>query len=309
VRPQISIAISTKNRSESLKALLGSLRRSRGLEALRPQIIIGDNNSTDDTWKLLNETSESFPVPVSILKVITPGKSAVLNRSLVIATGEIVAFLDDDVLVADTWLEAVAGFFEKNPNYDVAQGAVLIPAEESQDPAIRQLLRRYRTIPHLELNRSVREVRLLNGSNFAARRAIFARIGSFDERLGPGASGTSEDVELAQRILKAGMKIAGMSEAVVYHRVDRSRLTEAYFKATHTRQGRSRLIMSNPGTARILFDLCRAAVQYGYYSVLGKERHKYRGKGRVYHYLAMLEGKCRLRAVRAPLGDGPNDVT
>jgi GT2 family glycosyltransferase len=290
---QISIAISTKNRSESLKALLDSLRRSRGLQALQPQIIIGDNNSSDDTWKLLNKSCEFFPVPLTILKVITPGKSAVLNRALAIATGEILAFLDDDVLVAETWLEALAGFFATNPACIVAQGAIRIPAPESEDPDVRQLMGRYRTIPHLDLDSGVREVRLLNGSNFAARRAIFARIGGFDERLGPGASGTSEDVELAQRILRAGIKIAYMSEAVVYHQVDRSRLTEAYFKATHSRQGRSRLIMSNPGMTRILFDLCRAALQYGYYSLIGKERLKYRGKGRVYHYLAMLEGKCR----------------
>lgn len=292
---RISIIIATKNRCESLKELLDSLAALRGLERIRPEIIVGDNDSVDQTGVLLKQRSGNCPVPLKTMNVTRPGKSAVLNEAMGSAGGEILAFLDDDVVVAETWLEALAGFFENHPGYDVAQGVVRIPAPESEDPEIRQLMKRYRTIPHLDLPVTYREIRLLNGSNFAVRRGIFERIGAFDERLGPGASGTSEDVELAQRIVNAGIKIAYMRETVVYHRVDRSRLTEDYFKSTHQRQGRSRLLMTNPGTARIVFNLCRATLQYGYYCLVRKERDKYRGKGRLYHYLAMLESKCRLR--------------
>jgi GT2 family glycosyltransferase len=295
VSSRISIIIATKNRCESLKELLDSLAALRGLERIRPEIIVGDNDSVDQTGVLLKQRSGNCPVPLKTMNVTRPGKSAVLNEAMGSAGGEILAFLDDDVVVAETWLEALAGFFENHPGYDVAQGVVRIPAPESEDPEIRQLMKRYRTIPHLDLPVTYREIRLLNGSNFAVRRGIFERIGAFDERLGPGASGTSEDVELAQRIVNAGIKIAYMRETVVYHRVDRSRLTEDYFKSTHQRQGRSRLLMTNPGTARIVFNLCRATLQYGYYCLVRKERDKYRGKGRLYHYLAMLESKCRLR--------------
>jgi GT2 family glycosyltransferase len=295
VSSRISIIIATKNRCESLKELLDSLAALRGLERIRPEIIVGDNDSVDQTGVLLKQRSGNCPVPLKTMNVTRPGKSAVLNEAMGSAGGEILAFLDDDVVVAETWLEALAGFFENHPGYDVAQGVVRIPAPESEDPEIRQLMKRYRTIPHLDLPVTYREIRLLNGSNFAVRRGIFERIGGFDERLGPGASGTSGDVELAQRIVNAGIKIAYMRETVVYHRVDRSRLTEDYFKSTHQRQGRSRLLMTNPGTARIVFNLCRATLQYGYYCLVRKERDKYRGKGRLYHYLAMLESKCRLR--------------
>lgn len=297
--PRITIIIPTKNRCESLKGLLDSLTASRGLERIRPEIIVGDNDSLDQTGDLLKQTSSHFPVPLKTVKVSVPGKSAVLNQIITIAGGEILAFLDDDVVVAETWLEALAGFFENHPGYDVAQGVIRIPAPESEDPEIRQLLKRYRTIPHLDLPVRYSEIRLLNGSNFAVRRGVFEGVGGFDERLGPGASGTSEDVELAQRIVKAGIKIAYMRETVVYHRVDRSRLTDDYFKSTHKRQGRSRLLMTNPGTTRIVFNLCRATLQYGYYCLMRKERDKYRGKGRLYHYLAMLESKCRGEPISA----------
>jgi hypothetical protein len=114
--------------------------------------------------------------------------------------------------------------------------------------------------------------------------------------LGPGASGTSEDVELARRLTRAGIAIGYMPEGIVYHRVDRDRLTKTYFKSVHKKQGRSRLVFKNPTVPRILLDLCRTALQYGIDSVLSGERRRYRSKGRVYHYLGMLEAKLNGRS-------------
>ena len=125
----------------------------------------------------------------------------------------------------------------------------------------------------------------------AIRREVFAQLGNFDTRLGPGASGTSEDVELAQRIFQSGKKIGYIPDAIVFHELDRMRLTEAYFKALHQRQGISRLIYKDQSTSRIIFDLCRVSAQYGFYSMFGGERNRYRSKGRLYHYRAMLQAK------------------
>jgi GT2 family glycosyltransferase len=289
----LTIIIPTRDRCDSVTELLESLQRLRGLERIGPEIIVGDNGSADRTWDMLVKQAEQFPVPVKLLRVPRGGKCAVLNEAIRNASGKILAFLDDDVVVDPLWLEGLSKFFETYPGYCVAQGVVRLRSPEAEDPHTRKLLKRYRTIPHLDLGGELMELHHLNGSNFAARREVFNDLGGFDERLGPGASGTSEDVELAQRIVRAGIKIGYVGQAVVYHRIDRSRLTEDYFKSTHKRQGRSRLLMSNPGTARILFDLCRAMLQYGYYCVVPNERDKYRGKGRVYHYLAMLESKYR----------------
>jgi GT2 family glycosyltransferase len=237
---------------------------------------------------MLKERSKYFPVSLRILTVTRPGKSAVLNEAIRIAGGEILAFLDDDVVLEEGWLEAVEQFFAGN-GYATAQGIIRLAPPESEDPEIIELQKRYRTIPYFDDYGG--NLHSLNGANFAVRREVFDRIGTFDERLGPGASGTSEDVELARRMVQAGIKIGYMKEAIVYHRVDRSRLTETYFKSAHKRQGRSRLLISNPSTGRILFDLCRAWARYWLYSVTGNERKKYRSKGRIYHYFGMLENK------------------
>lgn len=286
----LSIIVPTKNRCDAVKAFMESFKRLRGLERIRPEIIFGDNNSTDETGDILKARSEHFPVSLRILNVSRPGKSAVLNEAIRVARGDILAFLDDDVILEEGWLEAVEKFFVRNSHL-TAQGIIRMAPPESEDPEIIELQQRYRTIPYLDFDGHVGDLHSLNGANFAVRREVFDQIGGFDERLGPGASGTSEDVELGRRMVRAGIKIGYMKEAIVYHRVHRPRLTEAYFKSVHKRQGRSRLLMSNPATSRILFDLCRVSAQYWLYSMTGKERKKYRSKGRIYHYLGMLENK------------------
>jgi len=287
----ITVIIPTKNRCELIRELLNSLENLRGLTRIQPNIIVGNNASADSTPKIVEMRKTSFPTELILLNVASPGKSAVLNQAIRRSTGEVLAFLDDDVVVDSSWLEEIENFFKSNPAHCVGQGKIRTGLGDSPDPEVRRLLQRYRTIPQLEFSSDIGDLHSLNGANIAIRRTVFDRVGYFDERLGPGASGTSEDVELAQRIRKAGMKIAYMPRALVYHRVDRERLTEKYFKQTHWRQGASRFLMKKRSSAEIICNLIRASGQYGYFTLFGKERDRYRSKGRIYHYLGMMDAK------------------
>jgi GT2 family glycosyltransferase len=287
----ITVIIPTKNRCELIRELLNSLENLHGLTRILPNIIVGDNASADSTPKIVEMRKTSFPTELILLNVASPGKSAVLNQAIRRSTGEVLAFLDDDVVVDSFWLEEIENFFKSNPAHCVGQGKIRTGLGDSPDPEVRRLLQRYRTIPQLEFSSDIGDLHSLNGANIAIRRTVFDRVGYFDERLGPGASGTSEDVELAQRIRKAGIKIAYMPRALVYHRVDRERLTEKYFKQTHWRQGASRFLMKKRSSAEIIYNLIRASGQYGYFTLFGKERDRYRSKGRIYHYLGMMDAK------------------
>jgi hypothetical protein len=103
---------------------------------------------------------------------------------------------------------------------------------------------------------------------------------------------------LARRFARAGIAIGYMPEAIAYHRVDRTRLTEEYFKSIHKKQGKSRLVFKDRSVFHILFALCRMSFQYGIDSLVAKERRRYRSKGRIYHYLGMLEAKLNGRMDR-----------
>jgi GT2 family glycosyltransferase len=285
-----TIIIPTKNRTDVLTELLDSIGQLDPIDGIVPEIIVADNDSQDNTYERVNAAAGCLPVTVRAVKVSRPGKSAALNEALKVATGDIVAFLDDDVVVDTNWLTAVGNFFRKG-EYKVGQGVIRLPSAEKDDPEILKLIERYRTIPKLEFKRPLSQISSLNGANFFACRQIFEQIGGFDERLGPGASGTSEDVDFARRLARANIAIGYVPQAIVYHRVDRSRLTEEYFKQSHWRQGGSRFLIRQRGNAAILFNLVRASVRYAYYTMRGKERDRYRCKGRIYHYLGMMEAK------------------
>jgi GT2 family glycosyltransferase len=291
---KLSIIIPTRNRARMVQTLLDSMRELVGLEALQPQIIVGDNNSQDETWELLNKIARNFPIPLILLKVKKPGKSTVMNEALRAAGGDVIAFLDDDVAVQENWLSAVEQFFQKN-EYHAAQGVIRIRPGRAQNPEIHALINRYRTIPNIDFGPDIKHSHSLDGANFAVSRQALDKVGFFDERLGPGASGTSEDVDFARRLLGEGYRIGYMREAVVYHSIDPIRLTEDYFKTHHKRQGHSRVLMNDKGIGRIFFDLGRASAQFAFYSLGKRERDRYRSKGRIYHYLGMLETKLKNR--------------
>ena len=287
-RPTIIIA--TKDRCEILSQLLHSVEQLDDIERIRPEIIVADNDSRDGTSQWLKGSGPCFAAKIRVLRVLRPGKSAAINDAVRMSTGNVLAVLDDDVVVDKTWLTAIEKFFRYG-RYCVAQGRIRLQSPAGEDPEIQELIQRYRTIPRIEYDSSLTEVHSLNGANFFAARSAFNLVGGFDERLGPGASGTSEDVEFARRLARSNIAIGYAPDAVAYHHVDRRRLTDEYFKHWHRRQGRSRLLMRDRSSVEIRFDLAHACAQYVYYTLRGEDRKRYRSKGRIYHYLGMIDAK------------------
>jgi glycosyltransferase involved in cell wall biosynthesis len=287
---QLTIIIPTKNRAQILTELLESIRQLDHVGTIHPEIIVADNNSCDSTYDVAVSIAKNFPTTIRALKVVRPGKSAAINDAAKAATGEILAFLDDDVVVDKTWLTAVKSFFRAG-EYLVGQGLIRLQSQAQDNPETLRLIERYRTIPRLEFGRDVKTLKTLNGANFFVSREVFDRVGGFDERIGPGASGTSEDVEFAHRLARCSVPIGYAPTAIVYHRIDPDRLTEAYFKQSHWRQGASRFLIRRRGYPAIFFDLLRVTAHYGYHTVMRNERKRYRSKGRIYHYLGMMNAR------------------
>jgi glycosyltransferase involved in cell wall biosynthesis len=287
---QLSIIIPTKDRAPILTELLESLRRLDDIGRIRPEIIVADNDSRDDTYNFAAAITTNFPTTIRVLKVARPGKSAALNDAVKAASGSVLAFLDDDVVVNKTWLSAVERFFGES-KYQAGQGLIRLQSPANDDPEIMRLVRRYGTIPYLEQKPNAISRHSLNGANFFVSRAAFDRAGGFDERLGPGASGTSEDVDFARRLIRAQITIGYAPQAIVYHRVDPSRLSDAYFEQRNRRQGASRLLMKDRCVFEILSNLGYAYLRYYFYSLLGNELRGYQNLARVFHYREMVKAK------------------
>jgi hypothetical protein len=142
-------------------------------------------------------------------------------------TGAIVAFTDDDVVVDAGWIARLVVPFAA-PDVMAVTGMVLpgeleTDAQRMAEERLWSFNREFRPrvfVASYFARMRARGVPVWHigaGANMAMRRDAFARVGLFDERLGAGAAGCSEDSELWYRILAEGWRCVYEPAAVVFH--------------------------------------------------------------------------------------------
>lgn len=295
-----SIIIATFDRAESLDRLLASVAEHFVESSVDFEVLVANNARDEASARRLDAVigkfTDAMPSRFRQIRESSAGKCRAQNRAIAQATGAILGFFDDDVQLTPEWLQIAAKFFHDKPHYDVMQGPILMPPELRNNEEFLRKHRRYRTINFVQYSANMTDIRTLTGANMAMRREVFDKVGLFNEALGPGRSGISEDVEFAQRVLKSGMRIGYEPGAGVFHVVDWHRLSEEFFRERHEQQGRSRLIYKKQSMASIVPNLLRSVWTLGWYSLVGNERKKYRAKGRYFHYRAMLVEKTKRTA-------------
>jgi GT2 family glycosyltransferase len=300
----LAIIVATRNRERRLRRLLGSIFAMTGVEHVVPELVVADNGSTDHTPRVTADAAAAHP-NLRYLAVPEGGKSRALNTAIRSTSAALLAFVDDDVELDPGWLVAVDSYFARTP-IGAAQGTIRLPPEAAADPGIVAAIERWHTIPRCDFGPTVSKSSSLTGANMLVTRSAFARVGLFDERLGPGAAGASEDTELAARLRAAGERIGYIPDAIVYHAVEPDRLCASYFRALHESRGRSRIYYkyrdqrSTLGLAlRLLPDLGLAALRLATTALGSGSESRRRALARWYHYRAMLAAG---RAPRLPGG-------
>ncbi len=216
----VSVVICTRDRPESLAQCLRSLEKLR----TRPlEIIVVDNAPSSPATR---DAVSGFD-GVTYVREPRPGLSVARNTGIRASRGDIVAFTDDDVVVHPQWLSALYQAFD-DPQVVGVTGP-LVPAElETEAQVLFEMLRGVLGAgfyPRLfgdaffqsTKRRGVPVWQIGAGANMAFRREAFQQVGMFDERLGAGAAGCSEDSELWYRLLVEGGSIRYEPAAVVYH--------------------------------------------------------------------------------------------
>lgn len=289
---QFSIIIASFDRCQSLRSLLGSIAENFHQDDAEYEVIVANNardpKAAASIAALAEEFRRNHGDHFRHIAEPLPGKCKAQNTAIRQARGDVIAFFDDDVVVTSDWLRVAARHFRQNKS-DAMQGPVLIPPEWQDNEAFLRAHHKFRTINFVRYSHKLKRLKTLTGANMAVRREVFSRIGFFNEELGPGRSGISEDVEFAGRLIRSGGVIGYEPQAAVYHEVDWNRLTEKFFRARHRQQGASRYIYKRQRLPAIAANLLRSLLSYGWYSLRGPVRARYRAKGRIFHYSAMLE--------------------
>jgi GT2 family glycosyltransferase len=216
----VSVVICTRGRPGHLLNCLKSLKR---LSKQPNEIIVVDNDAdSDEIHRLISK------IPgVLYVKEPRPGLSTARNTGIRQSKSDIIAFTDDDVAVHPDWILRLTQGFQ-NPKVMCVTGQVL-PAELETESQVLFEIRRgglsgaYRAkIFDQQFFWKTQRIaapvwKIGAGANMAFRRQVFEQIGFFDERLGVGAAGCSEDSEIWYRILAKGWSCRYEPTAVVYH--------------------------------------------------------------------------------------------
>jgi glycosyltransferase involved in cell wall biosynthesis len=203
--PAMTVVVPTRGRAAYLEVTLDSLRRQRTRTA--HELLVVDDGATDAT----PEVAERFGA-----RLVRHGEqrslNAARNSGIRAAAADLIAFVDDDVLVPPGWLDAVVDGAARHPDAE-AFGGPIRARFEGRVP--RGCGREDPPITTLDLGPSDVEAEMVWGANFAVRRSAVERVGDFDETLDRGHG---DEEEWLMRLRATGGRIVYLAEAGLDHR-------------------------------------------------------------------------------------------
>jgi glucosyl-dolichyl phosphate glucuronosyltransferase len=231
---KLTVILCTYNRCNSLAQALESVTNSTLPESIDWEVLVVDNNSSDQTKAVIERFCHQHPARFRYLYEPRQGKPNALNSGIREARGDVLAFLDDDVVVEKNWLRNLTGPLFSGQWAGVA-GRIL-PDPSFKLPPWAPLHDRYALAPLAIFDPNVPAGPISEppfGANMAYKKSMFQKYGGFRTDLGPqmftGLSPKSEDSEFGHRLLEAGEKLRYEPSAVVYHAVPPNRQRKEYF--------------------------------------------------------------------------------
>lgn len=204
-------------RASSLKDCLDSLlaQSSPDWEAM----IVGQGAHDLEVRSLVEQYAETDN-RFRYLHVPEVGANRARNAGACAATGEIIAFTDDDCIADEHWLSTMLGSFEEDPTLDLVGGTVVVAPPKgrwriSTCPGVIPTASVYRPGPGVHPPAGWGWI----GCNFAVRRAVVEQIDElFDVSLGPGTEfPAADDTDLTLRFERKRLSMLSTPRSVVHH--------------------------------------------------------------------------------------------
>lgn len=199
---RVSVLIPVYN-DDRLKGCLEALA-AQTLPRDRFEVLVIDNGSKEPQHDLVT----AYPF-ARMLSEPTPGSYAARNRALPEARGDVIAFTDADCVPDPRWLEAGLAMIDAAPGPIVIAGRVDVFAKVPGRPTAVELID---IAFAFDQKRTVEASRYAVTANVITPKAVFDRIGTFDQTLLSGADG-----EWSQRAAAAGIPVVYGHDAAVAH--------------------------------------------------------------------------------------------
>ncbi len=256
----ISVAVCTYNRAETLRRALGSLLDQDTAGAFSYEIVVIDDGSTDHTGDVVREAARSgTAIPVTYVHKEGGGIAAARNEAVERARGKWIAFFDDDQWAEPRWLAGLHAVAQASGAHCVG-GAMLLdlpkvcPTELT--PFCRKLLdeRTFgdKPVPYPSSA-------LPSTGNVLVRTELFRQVGRFDTEIRQAG----EDTDLFARAHRSGAAMWYAPGAVAHHVIPEFRLSSEYLEYVALRVGfcGAQIHYKYSGPSRWLFALGRSLLR------------------------------------------------
>jgi glycogen synthase len=262
-RPTVTVVIATAGRRQSLPKCIESLRR----QTYRPvELVVVVGPSKDGSRAYASSLSDAKVTYVDRLNA-----SLARNVGMRLASGDVIAFIDDDAIATPTWLEELVRIFEtEGPTCGGVAGVVV--DENGQGRPVQAMNNtindigepiQCRLAPSGFNDPRSTEFTYFMGANMAVRREAVFAVGGFDETY----VYPYEDADLSIAIIKAGYRLFHHPRALVHHLPALSHNRRSEFDPNYYAIARNQLYFAMKFSTRTNWECFRAVmgVQLAWY--------------------------------------------
>lgn len=208
--PKVSVVIPTLNRARVLAQTIDQIE-SQTVPRDAYEVIVVDNASTDDTHSMLAEKSLEYS-NLKFLFQSKPGAAPTRNAGLRKASGDIVLFIDNDILAERDLIEKHLEYQDRHSNASII-GAVITPWDGRTDSFLRYLRHRGIYNPYT-ITSGTMDFSYYHTGNVSTRRSTLLDAGGFNEEFFIYGM---EDIELGYRLQKLGCRMIHGDQARAVH--------------------------------------------------------------------------------------------
>ncbi|MEA5516416.1 hormogonium polysaccharide biosynthesis glycosyltransferase HpsE [Nodularia sp. UHCC 0506] len=199
------------------------------------EIIVVDNNSTDNTAQVIKSYQENWQCSYPLKYCFEAQQGAAYARKLAVkeARGGLIGFLDDDNYPTPTWVSAAYAFGEQHPQAG-AYGSQIHPDWEVEPPTNFRRIAPFLAITErgkLPLFYEPKKKLLPPSAGLVVRKEVWLKSVPNQPILTGRVTGnmlTGEDLEMLCYIQKAGWEIWYNPEMEIFHKIPKSRLQKDY---------------------------------------------------------------------------------
>ena len=218
--PMVSVIVVTYNNLEFTRACLSSLDKNTDHDFL--EIIVVDNNSSDDSAAFLKEWVAGASNRKLILNADNRGFAAANNQGLVVAAGDYLVLLNNDTYVTPGWVRTLFRHLQRDPSIGLIGPVTNNIGNEAKIDIHYQNMEEMVEVSGEYVRRHLGQTFPLHTAAFFCvmfSRSLYEKVGPLDEAFGRGFF---EDDDYCRRIEQIGLRVVCAEDVFIHHHLSAS---------------------------------------------------------------------------------------